>query len=38
MPDRIVATTAVAYKLPLVIQDTEIRDSASLKALIPVIW
>ena len=38
MPDRVVATTAVAYKLPLVIQDTEIRDSASLKALIPVIW
>lgn len=38
MPDRVVATTAVAYKLPLVIQDTEIRDSASLRALIPVIW
>ncbi|MGZ3299422.1 MAG: type II toxin-antitoxin system VapC family toxin [Isosphaeraceae bacterium] len=38
MPNRVVATTAVAYKLPLVSQDTEIRDSASLKALIPVIW
>lgn len=38
MPDRVVATTAVAYKLPLVSQDAEIRDPASLKALIPVIW
>ena len=38
MPDRIIAATAVAYKLPLVSQDTEIRASASLKALVPVIW
>lgn len=38
MPDRIVAGTAVAYKLPFVSQDAEIRASASLKALVPVIW
>jgi PIN domain nuclease of toxin-antitoxin system len=38
MPDRIIAATAVAHKLPLVSQDLEIRASASLKALIPVIW
>jgi PIN domain nuclease of toxin-antitoxin system len=38
MPDRIVAATAVAYKLPLVSQDSEIRASASLKALVSVIW
>jgi PIN domain nuclease of toxin-antitoxin system len=38
MPDRIIAATAVAYKLPLVSQDSEIRASASLKALVPVIW
>ena len=38
MPDRIVAATAVAYKLPLVSQDSEVRDSASLKALVPIIW
>lgn len=38
MPDRIIAATAVANKLPLVSQDTEIRASASLKALVPVIW
>jgi PIN domain nuclease of toxin-antitoxin system len=38
MPDRIVATTAVAHKLPLVSQDSEIRASASLKALVTVIW
>jgi hypothetical protein len=28
----------VAYKLPLVSQDSEIRASASLKALVSVIW
>ena len=38
MPDRIIAATAAAYKLPLVSQDTEIRASSSLKALVPVIW
>ena len=38
MPDRIVAATAVAYKLPLVSQDSEIRASASLKAPVSVIW
>jgi PIN domain nuclease of toxin-antitoxin system len=38
MPDRIVAATAVAHSLPLVSQDSEIRASASLTALVPVIW
>ena len=38
MSDRIVAATPVAHKLSLVSQDTEIRASASLKALAPVIW
>jgi PIN domain nuclease of toxin-antitoxin system len=38
MPDRIIAATAVAYTLPLVSQDSEIRASASLEALVPVIW
>ena len=38
LPDRIVAATAVAHKLPLVSQDAEIRASASLRALAPVIW
>lgn len=38
MPDRIIAATAVAHGLPLVSQDSEIRGSASLKAIIPVIW
>ena len=38
MPDRIIAATAVAHTLPLVSQDSEIRASATLKALVPVIW
>ena len=38
MPDRIVAATAVAHKFPLVSADSEIRSSASLKLLVPVIW
>jgi PIN domain nuclease of toxin-antitoxin system len=38
MPDRIVAATAVAHKMPLVSADADIQASASLKALIPVIW
>jgi PIN domain nuclease of toxin-antitoxin system len=38
MPDRIVAATAVAHKLPLVSQDAEIRASASLRALAPLNW
>ncbi len=38
MPDRIIAATAVAHRLRLVSQDSEIRASASLKALVPVIW
>jgi PIN domain nuclease of toxin-antitoxin system len=38
MPDRIVAATALAHKLPLVSQDSESRNSASLNALVPMIW
>jgi PIN domain nuclease of toxin-antitoxin system len=38
MPDRIIAATAVAYKLPLVSQDSELRASATLKAHVSVIW
>ncbi len=38
MPDRIVAATAVAHHLPLVSVDSDIQGSASLKALIQVIW
>jgi PIN domain nuclease of toxin-antitoxin system len=38
MPDRIVAATAVAHKLPLVSADSDIRSSTSLKALVSVIW
>ncbi|WP_088256355.1 type II toxin-antitoxin system VapC family toxin [Fimbriiglobus ruber] len=38
MPDRIIAATAVAHKLPLVSTDSDIQGSASLKALVPVIW
>ena len=38
MPDRIVSATAVAYKLPLVSADADIRGSASLQAIVPVIW
>ena len=38
MPDRIIASTAVAHKLPLVSQDSELHASASLKPLISVIW
>jgi len=38
MPDRIVAATAVAHKIALVSKDSAIRNSASLKLLVPVIW
>jgi PIN domain nuclease of toxin-antitoxin system len=38
MPDRIVAATAVAHKLPFVSADSDIQRSASLKALIQLIW
>ena len=38
MPDRIVAATAVAHKLPLVSVDADIQGSASPKALVRVIW
>lgn len=38
MPDRIVAATAVAHRLPLVSADTDIRGSAALNSLVPVIW
>jgi PIN domain nuclease of toxin-antitoxin system len=38
MPDRIIAATAVAHRLPLVSVDSTIQSSASLKALVPVIW
>lgn len=38
MPDRIVAATAVAHNLPLISQDSEIRGSGSLRALVPIIW
>lgn len=38
MPDRIVAATAVAHQLPLVSADSDIQNSASLRALIRVIW
>ena len=38
MPDRIVAATAVNHGLPLVSADADILASASLKALVPVIW
>ncbi len=38
MPDRIVAATAVAHKLPLVSADSKIRHSSGLNALISVVW
>ncbi len=38
MPDRIIAATAVAARLPLVSSDSKIRGSATLAALVPVIW
>ena len=38
MPDRIIAATAVAHKLPLVSQDSALRASATLQALVSVIW
>jgi PIN domain nuclease of toxin-antitoxin system len=38
MPDRIVAATAVAHKLPLVSADSDIQGSLGLKALVSVIW
>ncbi len=38
MPDRIIAATAVAHKIPLVSADADILGSASLKALVSVIW
>ena len=37
-PDRIIAATAVAHKLPLVSADSDIRGSASLHALVSVVW
>ena len=38
MPDRIVAATAGAHKLPLVSADSHIRGSAGLEAIVPVVW
>lgn len=38
MPDRIIAATAVNHRLPLVSADSDIRGSASLAAITPVIW
>ena len=38
MPDRIIAATAVAHRLPVVSADTDIRGSATLNSLISVIW
>ena len=38
MPDRIIAATAVARGLPVVSADSDIRGSAGLKSLVPVIW
>ena len=38
MPDRIIAATAVAHLFPIVSIDAEIRSSASLRALVSVIW
>jgi len=38
MPDRIIAATAITHQLPIVSVDADIQGSASLKALVPVIW
>ena len=38
MPDRIIAATAVAHRLTLVSADSTISGSASLNALVRVIW
>jgi PIN domain nuclease of toxin-antitoxin system len=38
MPDRIVAATAVAHRLPVVSSDHKLRTSATLNALVSVIW
>jgi len=38
MPDRIVAATAVAHNLPIVSADSQIRNSATLGALVSVLW
>ena len=38
MPDRIIAATAAAHRLPLVSADRKIRGSASLARHIRVIW
>ncbi len=38
MPDRMIASTAVAHGTRLVSSDRKIRNSTSLKQLIPVIW
>jgi len=38
MPDRIIAATAVAHNLPLVSKDADIRNSATLKQFVTVIW
>jgi PIN domain nuclease of toxin-antitoxin system len=38
MPDRIIAATAVAHRLPLVSADRKIRASATLAQHVRVIW
>jgi PIN domain nuclease of toxin-antitoxin system len=38
LPDRVIASTAVAHKFRLVSSDRKIRNSPSLHALIQVIW
>lgn len=38
MPDRIIAATAVCYRLPLVSSDEAVRTSAGLNAHVSVIW
>jgi predicted nucleic acid-binding protein len=38
MPDRIIAATAVAHGLPVVSADADLRGSAALQSLVPVIW
>jgi predicted nucleic acid-binding protein len=38
IPDRIIAATAVAHKLPFVSQDSALRASTTLRALVSVIW
>jgi PIN domain nuclease of toxin-antitoxin system len=38
MPDRVVAATAVAHSLPVVSADADLRGSAALRSLVPVVW